>query len=91
MEFKVYSLMILGLRNKLINFALLSMAEFDHFDTFPGWVGVGGWGKIEIKDQLSPAEAEIWAELGNKLSTHYSRPKASLSIHSGSNKHESTS
>ena len=63
--------MILGLLNKLINFALLSLVEFDHFDTFPGWVGVGGrvgvggWGKIEIKDQLSPAEAETGAELGN--------------------------
>ena len=43
------------------------MAEFDHFDTFPGWVGVGGWGKIEIKDQLSPAETEVRAELGNKV------------------------
>ena len=30
---------------------------------FPGWVG--GWGKIKIKDQLSPAEAETGAELGN--------------------------
>ena len=41
------------------------MAEFDHFDYFP-WVG--GWGKIEIKDQLSPAEAEVRAELDKKLS-----------------------
>ena len=49
--------MILGLLNKLINFALLSLAEFDHFDTFPGWGGGGGeLGKIEIEDQLSPAE-----------------------------------
>ena len=39
------------------------MTEFDHFDYFP-WVG--GWGKIEIKDQLSPAEAEVRAELGNR-------------------------
>ena len=58
--------MILGLLNKLINFALLSLAEFDHFDTFPGWVGE--WGKIEIKDQLSPAEAEVSAELGKNYS-----------------------
>ena len=39
----------------------------DHFLTFPGvggWVGGGGWGKIENKDHLSPAEAEIRAELG---------------------------
>ena len=25
----------------------------------------GGWGKIKIKDQLSPGEAETEAELGN--------------------------
>ena len=32
-----------------------------------GW----GWGKIEIKDHLSPAEAEIEAELGNiRLKIH---------------------
>ena len=43
------------------------MAEFDHFDTFPGWVGVGGWGKIEIKDQLSLAEAEVRAELRKNI------------------------
>ena len=30
-------------------------------------VGGWGWGKIEIKDQLSPAEAETGAELGNIL------------------------
>ena len=29
-----------------------------------GWVG--GWGEIEIKAKLSPAEAGVWAELGNK-------------------------
>ena len=53
----------------LTNFALLSLAEYDHFDTFPGWVGgwLSGWGKIEIKDQLSPAETETGAELGKKL------------------------
>ena len=28
-----------------------------------GW----GWGKIEIKDQLSPAEAEVRAELGKLI------------------------
>ena len=27
----------------------------------------GGWGKIKIKDHLSPAEAETWTELGKKL------------------------
>ena len=39
-------------------------------DNFPlgGW----GWGKIDIKDQLSPAEAETGAELGNfKKSVEY--------------------
>jgi hypothetical protein len=43
------------------------------FYYFPGWVGggwvggwVGGWGEIEIKAKLSPAEAGVWAELGNK-------------------------
>ena len=29
--------------------------------TFPG----GGWSEIEIKAKLSPAEAGVWAELGN--------------------------
>ena len=28
---------------------------------------MSGWGKIEIKDQLSPAEAETGAELGKRL------------------------
>ena len=31
---------------------------------FLGWVG--GWGKIENKDHLSPTETEIGAELGNR-------------------------
>ena len=48
-----------------INFALVSLAVLGHFHTFPG-VGWWEWGKIEIKDHLSPAEAEIGAELGNK-------------------------
>ena len=30
-----------------------------------GWGCGGGWGKIEIKDQLRLAEAETGAELGN--------------------------
>ena len=30
-----------------------------------GWVG-GGWGEIEIKAKLSPAESGVWAELGNE-------------------------
>ena len=52
LNFKVNNLKILGLLNKLINFALLSLAEFDQFDSFPG-------GKIEIRDQLSPTGAEF--------------------------------
>ena len=32
----------------------------------PNFTFPGGWGKIKIKDQLSPAEAEIRAELDNK-------------------------
>ena len=27
---------------------------------------VGGWGEIKIKAKLSPVEAGVWAELGNK-------------------------
>ena len=41
-------------------FALVSLAIFRHFDTFLGWVV-----KIMNEDQLSPAEAETGAELGN--------------------------
>ena len=41
-------------------FALVSLAIFRHFDTFLGWVV-----KIMNKDQLSPADAETGAELGN--------------------------
>ena len=34
-----------------------------------GWVvgWLGGWGEIEIKAKLSPAEAGVWAELGKKI------------------------
>ena len=41
LNFKVNNLKILGLLNKLINFALLSLAEFDQFDLFLGGWGVG--------------------------------------------------
>jgi hypothetical protein len=27
----------------------------------------GGWGEIEIKAKLSPAEAGVWAELGKSI------------------------
>ena len=29
---------------------------------------MGGWGEIEIKAKLSPAEAGVWAELGKRES-----------------------
>ena len=59
-------MLISGLLIKLMIFALLSLAIFGHFDTFPGGWWMGGWVlKIENKNNLSPAEAEIWAELGN--------------------------
>ena len=55
-----------GLLIELFNFALPSLAIMDHFLTFRGVCGwMGGWCKIEIKDHLSPAEAELGAELGN--------------------------
>ena len=56
--------MILGLLNKLINFALLSLAEFDNFDTFPGWMGVGG-----AKLRLKTNSAQLKLKLGLSLAT----------------------
>ena len=32
---------------------------------------MGGWGKIKIKDHLSPAEAETWTELGKTINAFY--------------------
>ena len=64
--------MMWGLLNKLTNFALPSLAEFGHFDNFPGWLGGwvgGGLEKIEIKDPLGPAEAETGADLGKNMLT----------------------
>ena len=43
---------------------LSSVCNF--IDTFLGWQG--GWGKIKIKDHLSPTESENRAELGNNKS-----------------------
>ena len=34
---------------------------------WPNFTFPGGWGKIKIKDQLSPAEAETGAELGKSF------------------------
>ena len=31
---------------------------------------MGGWGKIDIKDHLSTAEAKTWTELGNRVKKH---------------------
>ena len=54
--------MILGLLIKLMIFALLGLAIFGHFDTFPGVVG---WvGEINNIDHLSPVETETRTELG---------------------------
>jgi len=53
----------------MISFALLCLDLFSHFHSFPG-VRVGGVDiccKIDIKDHLSPAEAEIGSELGNTV------------------------
>ena len=32
---------------------------------------MGGWGEIVIKAKLSPAEAGVWAELGNIKDSQY--------------------
>ena len=56
-----------GLVIKLEYFTILILALFGFIDTFPRWMG--GWSKIKIKDHLSPAEAEIRAELGKKVQT----------------------
>ena len=44
-------------------FCFTKFGSIYNFLTFLGWVD----GEIKIKDQLSPAEAEIGAELGNIL------------------------
>ena len=42
---------------------------------------MGGWGKIENKDHLSPAKAEIRAELGkNNLKSEFEKYHISLLI-----------
>ena len=51
---------------KLITFALLSQAVFDHFGTFPvGWVG--GWGKSRLKT----ISAQLKLKLGLSLAKMY--------------------
>lgn len=32
---------------------------------------MGGWGEIKIKAKLSPADAGVWAELGNYQNISY--------------------
>ena len=54
--------MILGLLFKLMIFALLGLAIFWHFDTFPGG---SGWGKSRLKTISVPVRIEIGTELGN--------------------------
>ena len=51
---------IWGLHIKWMNFSFEVQLNLAIIYSFPG-----GWGKIKIKDHLSPAEAETWAELGN--------------------------
>jgi hypothetical protein len=47
---------------------------------------VGGWGEIEIKAKLSPAEAGVWAELGNMQNSGHLRlcqqPRATHALRS---------
>ena len=56
--------MMKGLCINLIHFALVNLVVLGAFTTI-----LGGWvvRKIENKDQLSPVEVEIGAELGNKI------------------------
>ena len=58
MNFKVNNLLILG----LLNFVLVSLAEFGHFDTFRGWIGVGG-----VKLKLKTNSAQLKLKLGLSL------------------------
>ena len=41
----------------------LYIAKISSFGTFPG----GGWGESKIQLISAKAEAEAWAELGNKI------------------------
>ena len=46
-----------GLRIKLVNFTLLSLALFGYIDTFPGWVG-------RAKLRLKSISAQLKLKLG---------------------------
>ena len=59
---KVINLLILGLLNKLINFAFINLAEFDHFNTFPGWVDAGGR-DLRLKTNSAQLKLKTGAEL----------------------------
>ena len=54
--------MIWDLLIKLINFAVLGLTSFDHFDTFPG--GWGGCGKSRLRTISAQLKLELRAELG---------------------------
>ena len=60
------NLIIFGLVINLNNTDLTLFCFKQLFSYFPGWGWgwVAGVGQIKIKDHLSPAEAETWAELG---------------------------
>ena len=59
LDLKFYLIQIISM-----GLLLLQSGAFVHSDTFPRWWG--GWvGQFKIKDHLSPAEAEIGAELDN--------------------------
>ena len=61
------NLMILSLVINLINFAFLSLAEFGHFDTFPGGWGISRLKTIsaQLKLKLGPSLAKILQTGGN--------------------------
>ena len=58
--------MIFGLLNKVINFALLSLAEFDHFDIFPGWVELGG-AKLRLKTNSAQLKLKLELSLAKSF------------------------
>ena len=72
LSFKVNNLMILGLLNKLINFAFINLAEFDHFNTLPGWVGLVEWvdgGGRELRLKTNSAKPKL--KTGPDLATSH--------------------
>ena len=41
-------------------------------------LGIIKFGKIDIKDHISPAEAETWTELGNIMEIHHCDKNSSV-------------